>query len=171
MKPVDMVVAAKLVSVATNSSTFQGLADALGISVSEAHQAAKRLEQATLFKPLPRRVPYPNRAALLEFWVHGLKYVFPAVQGAPGRGMPTSVGAPPLSASFALEPGSVPVWPTAQGQVRGLSLKPIHTSALAASSDPRVYEVLALLDALREGRSREQKLAQEFLRERLYSWC
>ena len=65
----------------------------------------------------------------------------------------------------------MPVWPAAEGTVRGLSLLPIHRSALRASSDPRVYELLTLLDALREGRAREQSLAQDLLRERLYSWC
>lgn len=166
-----MIVAAKLVSVAVGGMTFGGLADALGISASEAHEASRRLAESSLFKPLARRVPYPNRQALLEFWVHGMKYVFPAQRGQPTRGVPTSVGGPALAEHVTTEPGTLPVWPDAEGKVRGLTLLPIHPSALRASSDPRVYELLTLLDALREGRARERQLAQEFLRERLYSWC
>lgn len=171
MKPVDTVIAAKLVSTAIYGNTFQGLADALGISPSEAHEASKRLVKAKLFKPVDRRVPYPNRRALLEFWVHGLKYVYPAETGAQTRGLPTSVGAPPLAEHFSVEPGTVPVWPSADGNVRGPALLPIHKSAIQASSDARVYELLALLDALREGRVREHQMAETLLKDRLYRWA
>lgn len=170
MKPVDVVVAAKLVSVAVYGITFQGLAEALGISISEAHQATTRLVMAGLCQPPQRHVPYPNRRALLEFWVHGLKYVYPPERGAPTRGLPTSVGAPPLVSNFSFETGAAPVWPSVDGPTRGPALKPIHKSAVRAASDARVYELLALLDALREGRAREQHLAQDLLKERLYGW-
>ena len=171
MKPVDTVVAAKLVSAAIYGNTFQGLADALGISVSEAHEASNRLVKAGLFKAQERRVPYPIKRALLEFWVHGLKYVYPAEMGAPTRGLLTSVGAPPLAEHFSVETGTVPVWPSAEGNVRGPALLPIHKSAVRASSDLRVYELLALLDALREGRVREHQMAESLLEERLYGWA
>ena len=97
MKPVDVVVATKLISVAISGITFEALAEALGISPSEAHQASKRLVRSGLFKDQHRRVPYPNRQALMEFWVHGLKYVFPggawqAVQGCPDLGGRTAAG-------------------------------------------------------------------------------
>lgn len=170
MKPVDMVVAAKLVSVSTFGTTYAGLADALGISASEAHASSKRLVESQLFKARPRQAPYPRKQALLEFWVHGLKYVFPAELGKVTRGIPTSIGAPPLSQEFRLSEGSRPVWPDSKGTVRGPSLQPIHSSAVKASEDERVYELLSLLDALREGKAREQQLAQQFLKERLYSW-
>jgi hypothetical protein len=171
VKPVDTVVAAKLVSVAINGSTFQGLAEALGISTSEAHEASNRLVKAGLFKMQERRVPFPIKRGLLEFWVHGLKYVYPAETGAPTRGLPTSVGAPPLAEHFSVEAGTVPVWPSAEGHVRGPALLPIHKSAVKAASDPRVYELLALLDALREGRVREHQMAETLLKERLYRWA
>ena len=67
MKPVDMVVAAKLVSVSTFGTTYAGLADALGISASEAHASSKRLVESQLFKARPRQAPYPRKQALLEF--------------------------------------------------------------------------------------------------------
>lgn len=171
MKPVDTVVAAKLISVAIAGISYAGLADALQISYAEAHAAAKRLIKAGLFKETGRQVPYPKRQALLEFWVHGLKYVYPAELGAPVRGIPTSIGAAPLNQEFATPDGGVPVWPSPEGTGRGPALQPIHSSVLNAISDERVYELLSLIDALREGRVREQKLAADLLKVRLYSWC
>lgn len=171
MKPVDMVVATKLVSVAIYGTTYQGLADSLNISIAEAHAACKRLITASLFRDKGRHVPYPKRQALLEFWIHGLKYVYPAELGAPTRGIPTSTGAPPLAESFPVTAEGVPVWPSADGTVRGPALEPIHPSALRAVTDPRVYDLLSLLDALRVGRAREQALARDLLKDKLYSWC
>ena len=171
MKPVDVVVAAKLVSVAISGISYAGLAEALGISQAEAHAAAKRLVIARLFRETGRQVPYPKRQALLEFWVHGLKYVYPAELGAPTRGRPTSIGAAPLNMEFPTPEGGVPVWPHPHGTVRGPALKPIHPSALPASSDERVHELLSLIDALREGRIREQSMAADLLKDRLYRWC
>lgn len=171
MKPVDTVIAAKLVSVAISGIPYADLAEALKISIAEAHAATKRLVQAKLFKDTGRQVPYPKRQALLEFWVHGLKYVYPAELGAPVRGIPTSIGAAPLNQEFATPDGGVPIWPSPEGTLRGPALKPIHPRALSAISDERVYELLSLIDALREGRVREQKLAADLLKVRLYSWC
>ena len=75
MKPVDMVVATKLVSVAIFGITYQGLAEALEISASEAHASARRFMTAGLFRPRPdadKKVPYPNQRALLNSEGHGL---------------------------------------------------------------------------------------------------
>lgn len=171
MRPVDMVVAAKLVSVAITGATYQGLSESLGISASEAHSAAKRLIAARLFRDKSRHVPYPYRQALLEFWVHGLKYVYPAQLGAPTRGMVTSFGAQPLADHFPTTSEGPPVWPSAEGTFRGPALSPLHPSAMTASGDERVYELLTLIDALRAGRAREQQLARELLKDRLYRWC
>jgi hypothetical protein len=84
------------------------------------------------------------------------------------RGVPTSFGALPLSAEITSAPGEAPVWPHPDGQVRGPSLSPLYRQVPeAALGDPALYELLALLDALRVGRSRERALAQRLLSERL----
>ncbi|MCD0168512.1 hypothetical protein [Deinococcus sp. 23YEL01] len=171
MKPVDMVVATQLVSSATSGITYQGLSEALQISSSEAHASAKRLITSQLFRDKGRKVPYPKRQALLEFWVHGLKYVYPAQLTSPTRGVATSIGAAPLSEHFSMPEEGPPVWPTAHGTTRGPGLLPIHPSALHVVSDPRAHELLILLDALRSGRAREVEMAQALLKDRLYSWC
>jgi len=106
----------------------------------------------------------PLTEAVEEFFVHGVKYAFPAKRGEMTRGVPTSYAAPPLNRE--IEPGSEPppVWPFPEGQHRGVSLEPLYKSAPAAAlRDPVLYELLALIDALREGRARERKLAEKEL--------
>jgi hypothetical protein len=52
--------------------------------------------------------------------------------------------------------------------VRGYSLAPLYKrAALAALADPQLYELLSLVDALRDGLVRERKLAMEMLKERI----
>jgi hypothetical protein len=60
------------------------------------------------------------------------------------------------------------VWPSADGAVRGLTLEPLHKAApKAARQDPVLYELLALIDALRDGRARELQLEERELTARL----
>jgi len=61
-----------------------------------------------------------------------------------------------------------PVWPYAEGQVRGYSFAPLHKNVpQAALEDARLYQLLALVDALRDGRARERELAGRELKKRL----
>lgn len=141
--------------------TYEGVASKLGISVSEAHAAVKRAQGAGLL--LGREV---NRRALLEFIEHGVRYVFYAERGPVVRGMPTAVGAPPLRDRF--RSSDVPVWPTASGTTRGYALAPLYRSVpAAAEADRGLYEVLALVDAIRDGGTRERVMAMEELRSSL----
>ena len=56
----------------------------------------------------------------------------------------------------------------ADGSVRGLTLEPLHKAApKAARQDPMLYELLALIDALRDGRVRERHIAERELTARL----
>ena len=83
--------------------------------------------------------------------------------------MPTSFAAPPLSEEIpAGNDDAIPVWADAEGEARGYAIEPLHRSVPAAARrDPKLYELLALVDALREGRARERKLAEVGLRNRL----
>src|ERR1700674_5549243 len=49
------------------------------------------------------------------------------------------------------------VWPLPQGKVRGYRFQPFHKSVpVAASRDEKLYELLALVDSLPDGRVRER---------------
>ncbi len=164
LKPQDIVVLLKLALNAEKTS-YADMAYALGMSASEVHSAIGRASESGLLNPTTRR---PNRQALLEFLVHGLRYVFPAKRGGVTRGLPTGCAAPPLSAQFVGGEDLPPVWPDPLGEVRGEELRPLYRSVPnAARKDPALYELLALVDAVRGGRARERGLAVEELRSRL----
>lgn len=166
----------------------------LGLSSSEVHAAIRRGRASGLLqddfsaidkqqakrKHLRDVLPEPtiraravrqehiNVTGVIEFLVHGLKYVFPPHRGAMTRGIATSYAAAPLNGFIARGAEPIPVWPFAAGNERGIEFEPLYrTVPFAASRDPALYELLAIADALREGRARERKIAEEQLRLRL----
>jgi hypothetical protein len=158
LKPQDLVAALKLAL--GPSLTYPQLAVGLSLSLSEAHGAVKRAQAAGLL--LSDR--QPNRPAILEFVVHGVRYAFPPVRGGITRGMPTAHAVPPLVELIVQDNDPVPVWPDPQGEARGASFKPLYRGApKAAREDTKLYQCLSLIDALRGGRARERKLAKEHL--------
>jgi len=106
------------------------------------------------------------KSALQEFLVHGIKYAFPAEPGRLCRGIVTAHSAPPLAEKIV---SSEPyVWPDDEGPVRGQAIEPLYPSAPAAArKDPKLYELLALVDTLRVGRAREQKIAVQEIEKRI----
>src|SRR5438309_19054 len=77
-------------------------------------------------------------------------------------------GAPVLSDRFAPTKELPPVWPTPDGEVRGLAVEPLHLAVLElAADDPWMYDLLALIDGIRLGDARVRALARELLHERL----
>lgn len=164
LKPQDVVVLLRLLDAPPEERAFPRLAQDLGISVSEVHAAVKRAAVSGLVDLETRAV---RKQALGEFLVHGLRYAFPAKRSGVTRGIPTSYAAPPLNAQFA-EAELPPIWPDPEGTVRGEGLAPLYKSApRAALRDRRLYEWLALVDAVRAGRARERKLATVEIERRL----
>lgn len=105
----------------------------------------------------------PHSHNLAEFALHGAKYAFPGVRLPLSVGVPTSHSAPAFAGVFA--PGSTDfVWPHPNGSVRGVGVEPLHPSVpFAAMQDAKLYEMLALFDALRVGKARERGMALERL--------
>jgi hypothetical protein len=168
LKPQDVVVLLKLVALGDRGWTFQDLAVELSISQSEVHAAVRRAVAARLMTEAASATGRPVRAALLEFLVHGVKYAFPPERGELTRGVPTGYAAPPLDKSIAGSSDPPPVWPYAEGKVRGYALVPLYrTVPEAALRDAALYELLALVDAIRDGRARERSLARQALEKRL----
>lgn len=165
LKPQDIVVLLKLVY-HKGDWTYRSLAEELFMSTGEVHNALDRAGQAQLYDGSSKR---PRFQALEEFLVHGIKYAFPAQRGAITRGIPTAYAAPPLNKVIKAQAGDEsPIWPDPEGTVRGYSLKPLYGAVpKAAKKDKALYELLALVDAIRDGRARERKLAVEHLHERL----
>ncbi len=146
---------------------FSQIAKELCLSVSEVHAAVKRAQAAHLLHG-PELGDRPNRRALEEFLIHGLKYVLPVRHGAMTRGLPTSYAAEPLRRYIRAGDEPLPVWPDPNGPTRGLAFEPLYRNVpQAARQDPHLYELLALVDAIRDGRMRERKLAEKELVTRL----
>jgi hypothetical protein len=168
LKAQDILVSLKLALLPpAERPTYAGLAAALAMSASEVHAAVKRAKSAKIINELDSKF-HVDRRALMEFVVHGLKYAFPVEKGALARGIPTSYAAPPMNSEFVPDSDPPPVWPDAEGTVRGFKFSPLSRSApKAARLDPKLYEVLALIDALRDGRARERQFAEKELAARL----
>ena len=164
MLPQDVVVLAKLVSYGSARPALAQMASDLSLSTSQVHASIRRLERSRLVDAQTGR---PILSAVEEFFVHAVKYVFPPERGESTRGIPTAHAAPPLAKRI-VQSGPAPVWPDAEGTVRGLTLQPLHKIAPAASRrDPALYDLLTLVDAVRDGRARERKLAEKELAVRL----
>jgi hypothetical protein len=143
---------------------YADVARGLRISQSEVAEGLHRSQQARLVDPSKRK---GYRASLLEFLVHGIKYVFPAQPGPMTRGVPTAHSAAPLSRMIVSDQDDY-VWPSDRGSQRGQAILPLYPSAIEASElDPALYALLSLIDALRVGRIREQKIAIAALTQRI----
>jgi hypothetical protein len=140
------------------------------MSASEVHAGVKRAMEASLMR-LDEGWGFPEPAALEEFLVHGLRYVFAPARGGLVQGMPTAHAAPPLNRFLILQSQEPPpVWPDASGEVRGLEFAPLYKSVpQAARRDVRLYELLALVDAIRGGDTQQRIVAVRELRARLAS--
>lgn len=122
----------------------------------------QRTRAADVDAPLDNPVR-PHAHNLAEFALHGAKYAFPGVRKPTTVGVPTSHSAPAFAGVFA--PGSADfVWPHPNGTVRGVGVEPLHPCVpFAAMQDAKLYEMLALFDALRVGKTRERGMALERL--------
>jgi len=171
LKPQDLLVSLHLALLPGDRGwTYAQLAAALEMSDSEANSAVRRSGEAGLLTPERGRgaKPRPVRGALLEFIEHGVRFAFYASPAEQTRGVPTAYSARPLNQLIESGSSSVVVWPDAKGKARGQALAPLYpTVPSVARRDWRLYEVLALVDAVRIGRARERKLACKELRNRL----
>jgi hypothetical protein len=168
IKPQDIIVALKT-CLNESPSSYAEKALALGMSASEVHAAERRLSEARLLNPIDKTI---QKKAFLNFLVHGVPYAFSVAPKEMTRGIPTAWAAPVLADRFAASNQPIPVWPDPNGNVQGVAIKPLYRSAAqAAQKNPELYELLALVDALRIGRARERKLAEQLLEKRLNAYA
>ena len=160
----DIVLLVELLAAAPEW-TIRGVGEAVEFAPGPVHRSLGRLAESGLYDARRRQVLLGPAE---EFLIHGLRFVFPARPQGEVRGVPTAWAAPPLKDLLASSDPLPPVWPTADGTVRGLALEPLHAGAVAAARrNPVTAERLALLDALRAGDARVRGLAVEQLRLRL----
>jgi predicted transcriptional regulator len=163
MRPHDVVILLKIIAIYNEKWMMTDIANQLHISSSEVSESLNRSVLAGLMTNDKRSV---FKSALLDFITHGLKYVYPQKPGAMVRGIKTAHSAPPLSLEIQSEQNYV--WPFAEGDIRGFAIEPLHPNVPKASlEDHKLYELLALLDAVRIGNTREQNMAIKELKNRI----
>jgi hypothetical protein len=154
MRPQDIVLLLQIVAKEGMDWRMKDLANDLLISPSEVTESLARSVKAGLLSDGKRHV---MKGALQEFLVHGIRYVFPVRAGDMARGIATSHSAPPLIDHIASNVKYV--WPYPDGDDLGLGIEPlIQNVPLASLQDPKLYKLLALVDAFRAGRSREREI-------------
>ncbi len=165
LKPQDIFITLKLVVRDGSAWSYPALSNELSMSASEVHAGVKRAVAAKLMD-MHRRAPVKSN--LLEFLIHGVKYAYPPDRGGLTRGIPTSHAAQPLRELIMQPDEPPPVWPDPEGQVRGYEFSPLYSSVPhACKADSKLYELLALVDAIRDGRARERKIAIEEIQSRI----
>jgi hypothetical protein len=163
LKPQDILILLKLLTLEATPRVID-LAVDVGVSPSEISHGLERLVRSQLLSSDKKAVLKRNA---LEFLVYGLKYVFPVELGPVVRGIATAHSALPLSKGIVSAKEDQYVWPFPDGDIRGHSVTPLYSSVpLAASKDRKLHELLSLVDALRIGRTREQKIARRELEKR-----
>ncbi|MDZ7878580.1 MAG: hypothetical protein U5L45_12955 [Saprospiraceae bacterium] len=164
MKPQDIIILLKLSLLETDDWTYATLSEDLQMSSSTIFAALQRSVESGLYHKNTKTV---HRDALLEFLIHGFKYVFPASPGKLAKGIPTAHSANPL-AQFIQSEKDIYVWKSAFGTIRGQAIQPLYESVpQLVQKDVQLYELLSLIDALRVGKAREKDLAIQELTKRI----
>jgi predicted transcriptional regulator len=163
MRPQDIVILLKIITSTKKDWQYRDLSADLHISISEISASLHRSHIAGLIDESKRRV---HRQSLMEFIEHGLHYVFPQVPGTLVTGLATAHAHECFK--HQIESDVVYVWPDDNGNVRGLSITPLHQAvSSAARKDDRLYKLLACIDVIRIGRVREKKIALTALKKEI----
>ena len=163
MRPQDIAILLKIATFKNKPWLGKEVAIALSISSSEVSESLNRSAFSGLLDTSKSKV---MKQALLEFLEHGFKYVFPQQPGPLVRGLPTAHSAPPLNKL--IQSQEYYVWPDASGDQRGQAIEPLHPGVIkAAKSDKEFYELVALTDSIRIGRTRELSLAIRELKNKI----
>jgi DNA-binding transcriptional MocR family regulator len=145
--------------------SLRGLAEKLFVDHTVVSRALKRSEEAGLYQPATRRV---NPGNFAELMIHAARFIAPAPLGGMTRGFNAAWAAAPISALIRRSGSEPPpVWPSALGVDRGQSLEPLHPGAVGASADPKLGNLLAIIDCLRSGDARVRNVAASALEDQL----
>lgn len=163
MRPHDIAVLLKIASKGQEKWLMKDLAQELNISSSEISESINRSIIGGLISADKKSL---KKLALLDFLKSGLRYVFPQQPGSLVRGIGTSISATPLNDEFMSDEQFV--WPFGKGNIRGQAIEPLHPKTPdSCLKDKKYYELMALTDAIRIGKEREQNIAFDILKERI----
>lgn len=163
LKPQDILILLSILIQESDEWKNKDIAELCGISPAEVTESLKRSVLAQLINSQKRSI---FRSNLLEFIIHGIRYAFPPVLGTVVRGIPTAHSAEPLNKLIQSTTEQY-VWASPEGTIRGIEITPLYHSVSAVVKCKQLYEILALIDAVRIGRTREKSFAIELLTKRI----
>ena len=159
MRPHDIPILLKIISLGNNPWMNKDLASSLKISASEISDSISRSVYAGLIAEDRRSV---NLKEVEGFIRYGLKYAFPIKPGAVLTGKGTAQSAPTVRLDT--PPVEHYVWPDPEGRQKGMLIIPLFPGAVYASGkDHKLYEMLALCDVMRLGTPKEIDIAARLL--------
>ena len=169
IKPQDIIVLLKVLTEGKRKWKFESLQENLRLSLSAIHRSLERCVHARFISPKPYHDIYILNIS--EFLLHGIAYTFATEPGKLTRGIATAHSAPPLN-KFIVAEKDIYVWPYVNGKVRGQSIEPLmkHVPEII-HQDKGLYEMLALIDAIRIGRTREKEIAAGLLQDKLKKYA
>jgi predicted transcriptional regulator len=160
MRPQDVVILLKILTIDKPDWQYRDLAQLLNISISEISESLNRSHLAGLIDVSRKKV---FRQSLMEFIQYGLHYVFPQAPGTIVTGIATAHTHSFYKKKIISEINFV--WPDDDGDIQGLSIQPLYKSVPeAVKKDEVLYKLLASVDIIRVGKTRETKLAIEELK-------
>lgn len=163
MRPQDIAILLKIISLRNETWQMQTLSQSLLISLSEISESLNRSRIAGLIDHNKKKV---HRQSLLEFLDHGIRYVYPQQPGAMVRGIATAHSHPFMKEMFASDVEYV--WPDRNGEILGLTIEPLYPKQVEAiKQDELFYKLLALVDVIRVGRVREIAYAVDELKNQI----
>lgn len=169
IKPHDLIILLKVLLKGKKGWKYEQLEAELGVSKSVIHRSLSRCAKAKFISPNP--FDYFFASNLEEFLLHGVQYSFAVEPGKISRGIPTGHSAPVLNNLIISEKDQY-VWPYAKGEVRGQSIEPLDKRVPEiAQKDEDLYELLALIDAIRAGKNREKEIAGKMLTDKINSYA
>lgn len=156
MRPQDIVILLKITTFSKNESwKMLDLVKSLHISQSEISESLNRSSLAGLIDFSKKKV---MRLSLMEFLEYGIHYVFPQHPGAIVRGIATAHTHPFMKKKIISSENYV--WADADGNIRGQVIEPLLNSVVkAVKDDDELYKLLAMVDVIRVGKTREVKIA------------
>lgn len=165
MRPQDIVILIKILTIQEENWQFKDLATSLFISNSEISESLERSAYADLIDFDRRNI---LRGNLLDFLIHGMKYVFPVQPGMMTRGIPTAHSHPYMKTFITSDHAYV--WSSSSGSIVGQSIEPFYANQVKAiEQDKELYRLLAFLDVIRVGKLREKNIAETELKEVLFN--
>ena len=159
LRPLDLVIVLWL-ALQRGPVTQSQVAAGLGIAQSNVSRSLGLLERAGLLRDGAVQV-----APLLTV-LQGVRFWLPATLGRRTRGLATAADGPLTRERFVGEERMV--WPDERARTVGTALTPLHPCVVdAARRDADFYGLIALVETLRVGRTREVAEARALLEARL----